>query len=202
MLKMDSLYELSEEMRKCTSCELWKGRTLVVTGEGPVGAKVMLIGEGPGADEDRTGRPFVGRAGKLLNGILEEVGLKREEIFIANCVKCRPPENRNPSVGEMKACKKWLDKQIEVVNPKLIVLLGRVALNNLLGEEKIKDFRGRVIERQGRKYIVTYHPSAGLRFPIKIKGKIKEDFEKIKELIQSSGKLTDGSREWTLSDYF
>jgi uracil-DNA glycosylase family 4 len=176
----EELYKLAEEIRRCTACPLWKGRTLAVPGEGNSQAKIMFVGEAPGAEEDRQGRPFVGRAGKLLDEMLKVAGLKREEVFITNCVKCRPPGNRNPKTAELKTCKKWLDKQIDIIKPALIVLLGRVAVKNLLGEARIKDHNGKVIEKKNQRYFVTYHPAAAIRFPIKIRGEMEKDFEKLR----------------------
>lgn len=184
-MKSDELFAISEEIRKCTKCGLSNGRTLTVPGEGPVESKIMIIAEAPGKEEDRQGIPFVGRAGRLLDELLGRGGLDRGEVFITNVVKCRPPGNRDPKPEELKACRKWLDQQISVLRPSLIVVLGRVALKSLLGEEKIKDWHGKVVDRDGKKYFVTYHPSAGLRFKW-IKEVLFEDFlelgKKIKEI--------------------
>ena len=177
---MRKLYDLAEDIRKCTSCPLSRTRTLAVPGEGKTDSGILFLGEAPGAEEDRLGQPFVGRAGKLLNELLKTAGLNREEVFITNCVKCRPPKNRNPNAAELKACKKWLDAQISLIKPKLIIILGRVALKNLTGKEKIKDLHGKVYEK---KYFVTYHPSAGLRFKW-IKEVLFEDFKELKEIIK------------------
>lgn len=171
------LYDLAEDIRKCTACPLWKTRTLAVPGEGK--GKIMIIGEAPGAEEDRLGQPFVGRAGKLLNELLETAGIDRKNVFITNTVKCRPPKNRNPNTLELKTCRKWLDQQIETINPNLIIVLGRVALKSLTSKEKIKDFHGKLYQK---KYFVTYHPSAGLRFKW-IKEVLFEDFSKLKKFV-------------------
>ncbi|HCL26255.1 MAG TPA: uracil-DNA glycosylase, partial [Dehalococcoidia bacterium] len=125
MLDLD---QVAVQVRSCTSCPLHAGRTNAVPGEGNPNADVMFIGEGPGYQEDRQGRPFVGPAGQLPEGLLASIGTNREEVFIANMVKCRPPGNRDPAPAEMAACTKYLDRQIELVNPKLIVTLGRFAL--------------------------------------------------------------------------
>ncbi len=174
------LYDIAEEIRKCTSCPLSRGRTLAVPGEGKIGTRIMIVGEAPGAEEDRLGQPFVGRAGKLLDELLETAGIDREEVFITNTVKCRPPKNRNPNSVELKSCKRWLDAQIDLIKPKLIIVLGRVALKNLTGMEKIKDLHGKLYEK---KYFVTYHPSAGLRFKW-IKEVLFEDFRELKKIIK------------------
>jgi DNA polymerase len=181
MSKKEELYKLEEEIRRCTACSLWKKRTLTVPGEGSSGAKIMIVGEAPGAEEDRQGKPFIGRAGKLLDKLLEIARLKKENVFITNCVKCRPPGNRNPNAAELKACKNWLDNQISVIKPKLIVVLGRVALKNLLSKEKIKDLHGKILLKDKQKYFVTYHPSAGIRF-VKWKKELKKDFLKLRKL--------------------
>ena len=181
---MDSkkLYEIAEEVRKCTLCPLSRGRTLAVPGEGKIDSRVLIVGEAPGAEEDRLGQPFVGRAGKLLNELLETAGIDRGDVFITNCVKCRPPKNRNPNASELKTCRKWLDRQINLLKPKLIIVLGRVALKNLTGQEKIKDLHGKVSEFDGQKYFVTYHPSAGLRFKW-IKEVLFQDFAELGKII-------------------
>jgi DNA polymerase len=188
--KKDLLFDLAEGIRKCTACPLWKGRTLTVPGEGSSKAKLMFVGEAPGAEEDRLGRPFVGRAGKFLDKMLEIAGLNREEVFITNTVKCRPPENRDPKKEEVAACKRWLEKQISVIEPELIVVLGRIALKRLLDKDKIGEVRGKVLEKKyfsdgkfvTQKYFITYHPSAGLRSPEKFGGAIKKDFLKLKKI--------------------
>ena len=138
MVKGENMYdnweELEEETKKCRKCKLCRNRTNVVFGTGNKEADVMLIGEGPGADEDLQGEPFVGKAGKLMNMAFETIGLKREEVYIANIVKCRPPLNRNPEDDEAIACLNYLRNQVILVKPKIIVLLGSVALKNILGK--------------------------------------------------------------------
>ncbi|MBT4804723.1 uracil-DNA glycosylase [Candidatus Woesearchaeota archaeon] len=181
-MKDRKLYDLAEDIRKCTSCPLSRGRTLAVPGEGKIDSGILIVGEAPGAEEDRLGQPFVGRAGKLLNELLETAGIDRSDVFITNCVKCRPPKNRNPNTLELKTCKKWLDSQIALLKPKLIIILGRVALKNLTGKEKIKDLHGKVSEFDGQKYFVTYHPSAGLRFKW-IKEVLFEDAKNLKKIL-------------------
>ena len=156
--------ELENKCRDCTKCKLCTGRHNVVIGTGNKNARIMFIGEGPGADEDIQGVPFVGKAGRLMDKAFQGIGIEREEIYIANIVKCRPPNNRNPEKDETLACREYLDAQIKLVNPEIIVLLGSVALKNLLGEEySITSARGRCIEKDGIKYIPTFHPAALLR---------------------------------------
>ena len=156
--------ELEETIKNCNKCKLYKGRTNIVFGTGEKQAKLMLIGEGPGADEDVQGIPFVGKAGQLMNKAFEGLGIKREEVYIANIVKCRPPNNRDPEKDEIVACLDYLRNQVMLVKPKIVVLLGRIALQNVLGEEYgITASRGKIIEKKGIKYIPTWHPAALLR---------------------------------------
>ena len=156
--------ELEQECSKCTKCKLCQNRTNVVIGVGNKEAEVMFIGEGPGADEDIQGEPFVGKAGKLMNMALDGLGIKREQIYIANAVKCRPPGNRNPEPDEAESCKDYLQSQINLIKPRIIVLLGSVALKNILGQEYgITASRGKWLEKDGIKYIPTFHPAALLR---------------------------------------
>ena len=156
--------ELEQSIIGCNKCKLCKYRTNIVFGVGKKNADIMFIGEGPGADEDRLGEPFVGKAGKLMNMAFQALGIKREEIYIANIVKCRPPSNRNPEIDEVNACLNYLRNQVILVKPKIIVLLGSVALQNVLGKElKITASRGKWIERKDILYLPTWHPAALLR---------------------------------------
>lgn len=156
--------ELEKACKSCKKCKLCINRNNVVIGTGNKNAKIMIIGEGPGADEDAQGIPFVGKAGQLMNKAFEGIGIIREEIYIANIVKCRPPSNRNPEEDETIACREYLDSQIKLVNPQIIVLLGSVALKNILGKEYgITLARGKWIEKDGIKYLPTFHPAALLR---------------------------------------
>lgn len=161
---MNSWEELENSCKNCNKCKLAAGRTNVVIGTGNRNADIMFIGEGPGADEDAQGIPFVGKAGKLMNMAFAGLGIKREEVYIANVVKCRPPNNRNPEKDEADSCMGYLKTQIELIKPKVIVLLGNVALKNILGEEYgITKARGTWIEKDGIKYMPTFHPAALLR---------------------------------------
>lgn len=156
--------ELEVACTNCKKCKLCNSRNNIVIGTGSKNAKIMFIGEGPGADEDAQGVPFVGKAGQLMNKAFEGVGLKREDLYIANVVKCRPPQNRNPEKDEAESCREYLDTQINLVNPEIIVLLGSVALKNILGEEYgITTSRGKWFEKDGRKILATFHPAALLR---------------------------------------
>ena len=160
----NSWEELEDACNNCTKCELCKNRNNVVIGTGNKNAKIMFIGEGPGADEDIQGIPFVGKAGILMDKAFQGLGINREEIYIANIVKCRPPNNRNPLDEEANCCKEYLDSQIKLVNPKVIVLLGSVALKNILGKEyNITSARGTWIEKDSIKFLPTFHPAALLR---------------------------------------
>ena len=160
----DNWEELEQSIINCNKCKLCTNRTNIVFGEGNKETKVMFIGEGPGADEDREGLPFVGKAGQLMNKALEGLGIKREELYIANIVKCRPPSNRVPEQDEAEACLNYLRNQVILVKPKIIVLLGSTALKNILGKEYgITTSRGKWIERKGIYYMPTWHPAALLR---------------------------------------
>lgn len=156
--------ELEEVVKQCRKCRLCETRKNVVFGVGNREADIMFIGEGPGADEDAQGEPFVGKAGKLMNMAFDMLGIKREEVYIANIVKCRPPNNRNPQDDEAENCLDYLRNQVILVKPKIIVLLGSVALKNVLGKEYgITASRGKWLERKGILYIPTWHPAALLR---------------------------------------
>lgn len=181
--RIDCLTELQNRAGACSRCGLRKGCAGVVFGEGNPEAKLMLIGEGPGADEDRQGRPFVGKAGQLLDKILAAVDMERfTHVYIANVVKCRPPGNRAPQSDEVAACLPWLYRQIELVSPRLIVLLGSTALQNLIEPgAKITVMRGKwLVSKSGIKIMPTYHPAALLRDPGK-KRPVWEDFQKIRD---------------------
>lgn len=159
-----ALAALAREAEACEKCRLWRGRTTVVFGTGDPDADLMFIGEGPGAEEDRQGLPFVGAAGQLLDKIIQAIGLERGQVYIANIVKCRPPGNRDPQADEAAACRPYLERQIQLVRPKVIVALGRVAAQALLGNDlPLGRMRGRWSSVQGVPTMVTYHPAALLR---------------------------------------
>ncbi|RPH37459.1 uracil-DNA glycosylase [bacterium] len=161
-----TLDELEEMIHDCTKCDLWKARTNFVFGTGNPHATFMVVGEAPGADEDAQGKPFVGRAGQLLNKILEAIHFKREDVYIANILKSRPPGNRKPAPEEVEACLPYLKKQVELIKPKVILCLGLTAAENLLGTtEGLGRLRGRVLDYEGIPVMVTYHPAALLRNP-------------------------------------
>ena len=156
--------DLEENIKDCIKCKLCQGRKNIVLGEGNRNAKIMLIGEGPGADEDIKGAPFVGKAGQLMNKAFEALGINREDLYITNIVKCRPPQNRLPEDNEATSCMDYLRSQVILIKPKIIILLGNTALKNILGEEyAITKSRGTWIEKKGILYMPTFHPAALLR---------------------------------------
>lgn len=158
-----ALEAVALEASTCTRCALAEGRTQVVFGSGPADADLMFVGEAPGFHEDRKGEPFVGASGGLLNGLLEGIGLKREEVYIANVLKCRPPGNRDPLADEIDTCKPWLKEQIEIVDPPVVCTLGNFSSKLLLGTSLgISKLRGRRVAWRGRTLIPTYHPAAVL----------------------------------------
>nr|BAJ47882.1 DNA polymerase bacteriophage-type [Candidatus Caldarchaeum subterraneum]BAJ49472.1 DNA polymerase bacteriophage-type [Candidatus Caldarchaeum subterraneum] len=176
---------IAEEVRACRLCPLWRGRRNAVPGEGNPRAELMFIGEGPGEEEDLQGRPFVGRSGRLLTEALEKAGIRREDVFITNVVKCRPPENREPTPEERQTCtNKYLFRQIETVNPRLIVLLGSVAVQTLLGISSVTAVRGKAFEKMGRRFFCTYHPAAALYNPGN-RENFFSDIKKARELLES-----------------
>ncbi len=179
-----ALRATAAHIRRCTRCPLHEARRHAVPGEGSARARVMLVGEAPGAREDESGRPFCGMSGRFLDQVLADAGLRREDLFITSSVKCRPPGNRTPHVGELAACLKlWLLPQIELVDPDLVVLLGKTPVRQVLGETgNLSGLHGRVCERSGRRYLVTYHPAAAMRFPGPRSG-IMDDFGKIERLL-------------------
>ncbi|NQW22039.1 MAG: uracil-DNA glycosylase [SAR202 cluster bacterium] len=179
---MGTLEQVADRVRNCTDCPLSEGRTNAVPGEGNPQAEVMFIGEGPGFQEDRQGRPFVGPAGKLLDGLLASIGVNREQVFIANMVKCRPPNNRDPAPAELAACTKYLDRQIELVNPKLIVTLGRFAFGRYFPGEGITKARGKLRVKDGHKIFPVLHPAAVLRVA-ELRPTMIEDFKTIAEIL-------------------
>jgi uracil-DNA glycosylase len=164
--KAAALRAIREDIGDCTRCRLHKGRTHLVFGVGNVNADLMFVGEGPGADEDAQGEPFVGRAGQLLNNMIAAMGLRREDVYIANVVKCRPPGNRTPEKDECDTCSPFLMRQIAVIQPKVIVALGAVAAKNLLAmNDSMANLRGRWYDFRGARLAVTYHPAYLLRDP-------------------------------------
>jgi DNA polymerase len=162
----DSLEKIAADLHGCMRCKLCKGRTNVVVGEGSPRAELVFVGEGPGENEDLQGRPFVGRAGQLLDKMIEAIGLSREQVHILNVVKCRPPENRNPEPDEIAACSPFLYRQLDVLKPKVVVALGKFAAQTLLATEtRISELRGKFHPYRGAKLMPTWHPAYLLRNP-------------------------------------
>ena len=173
--------QLQEDIHACHKCRLCETRNNVVPGEGNTHARLMFIGEGPGRDEDLQGRPFVGRSGELLTRMIHAIGLERDEVYICNIVKCRPPQNRNPEPDEAAACLNYLRAQVALVRPQVIVLLGKVACRYTLNQEiSVMRDHGKWFERKGTWFMPTFHPSALLRDPSK-KRDAWEDFQKIRD---------------------
>jgi len=181
-----ALDAIAGEVAACTRCQLSMNRRRVVPGEGSLDPPVLFVGEGPGEEEDRTGRPFVGAAGKYLDKWIAAAGLDRRRCFIANCVKCRPPQNREPHPDELGACLPYLERQLAILAPRVIVCLGRIAAQALLGTTTgVGALRGKVHDRRGIPLIATYHPSAVLRDQ-SLRAAVWEDLKRLK------GMLADG----------
>ena len=180
------MHELDEAIRVCVKCPLHESRTHAVPGEGPIPAHVFVLGEAPGAQEDKKGRPFVGSSGVILGQLLETAGLTRQDVYITSCVKCRPPQNRTPRTLELDACQEnWLNRQIGLVDPKVVVLLGRVAISRFLEEGGLRESHGRTVERDGRVYLMTYHPAAAFRVP-ETKDSMRQDMAVLRHLLASA----------------
>jgi DNA polymerase len=181
--EMLTLAEVRKELGDCKRCKLHRTRKTIVFGEGNEKATLMFIGEGPGYDEDVQGRPFVGKAGQLLTKIIQSINIQREEVYIANIIKCRPPQNRNPEPDEIESCNPFLMKQINAIQPKVICALGTFSAQTLLKTDaKITSIRGKIYDLEGIKVIPTYHPAFLLRNPDK-KREVWEDMKKIAELM-------------------
>lgn len=175
-----TIESLAAQIRVCTKCPLHESRTLAVPGDGKTSARLMIIGEAPGKEEDESGHPFVGAAGRFLDKVLEDTGLDRSDFFITNTVKCRPPKNRAPRKNEVDICtSNYLFVQIETIKPQLIMLLGGVAAKKVLGVKSVNDARGKVIERDGQKYLVGYHPAVSF-YREDLAEKVREDFALLK----------------------
>jgi uracil-DNA glycosylase family 4 len=186
--QIQTLEEIRAEMGDCRRCKLYGGRTNLVFGDGAAQARLMFVGEAPGADEDRQGLPFVGAAGKLLNNLLSKLGLSREEVYIANVLKSRPPGNRDPEADEITACLPFLKKQIKAIRPQVIVTLGRIAAQALLGtKEPLTKMRGRWQRYDDIRVMPTFHPSYLLRFP-KERHKTWEDMQQVMEYLAAHAK--------------
>ncbi|HUX76995.1 MAG TPA: uracil-DNA glycosylase [Anaerolineae bacterium] len=187
---MSELESLAAEISRCTRCLLHRGRTKAVPGVGPSNAEIIFIGEAPGFHEDQQGLPFVGAAGNFLDELLESIGLKREEVFIANVIKCRPPGNRDPLPEEIEACKPYLDRQIELIQPKLVVTLGRFSMARAFPKARISHIHGQPRKVGGVIYYPMYHPAAALHQP-SLRRTVEEDMRRIPELIVQAAQIAD-----------
>ena len=191
---MDDLNQVAAEVRVCQNCGLAAGRKNAVPGEGPHNAELLLIGEGPGFHEDQQGRPFIGASGQFLTELLLNAGYKREEVFIANVVKCRPPGNRDPQPDEIAACASYLDRQIALINPKVIVTLGRFSMSRYFPGAKISAIHGQAKKIDNRTVVAMFHPAAALHQPA-LRQSIEDDFRKLKQIIAAASPETKAKPE-------
>lgn len=178
----EELGQVAAEVSVCIDCRLHHSRKNAVPGEGPANADLMFIGEGPGFHENEQGRPFVGAAGRFLEELLESIGLKREDVFIANVVKCRPPGNRDPQTDEIDECSKYLERQIRAINPKVIVTLGRFSMGRYFPGARISTIHGQARVVNHRLIVPMYHPAAALHQP-SLRQVVQEDFSRLPEMI-------------------
>ena len=186
------LSTLAKEISVCTQCALAQGRIHAVPGEGPEHAAIMFIGEGPGFHEDQQGRPFVGAAGQFLNELLQTIGLKREEVYITNVVKCRPPGNRDPQTDEIEACRLYLDRQIAAIKPKVIVTLGRFSMARAFPNEKISSIHGKPRKVDGIVYVPMFHPAAALHQPT-LRKTVEEDFARLPKILADLASVAEAA---------
>ena len=180
---MDTLKQINCEVAACKDCILSDTRTNTVPGEGPENADIMIIGEAPGFNEDKEGRPFIGAAGRLLSELLANAGFTRGDVYITNTVKCRPPDNRNPLPFEMDQCKKYLERQVELINPEIIITLGRFSFNRFFPDETIGASRGKLMTQGDQKFYPMYHPAAALRQD-RFKKLLEEDMMNLRSLLK------------------
>ena len=191
---MSGLIELNKEIAICHKCEIAKFRTKVVPGEGAENAEILFIGEAPGYHEDQLGRPFVGPAGQLLDKMLDSINLKRQQVYIANVIKCRPPNNREPLPGEIENCRYWLEKQIELIQPKMIVTLGRYSMAKFFPGKTISKIHGTGQKQNGVVYFAMYHPAAALHQQ-SLRQAIEEDMLKIPQYLAEARKAAEAKSE-------
>ena len=190
---MSALTELYECIRNCRKCEISKTRTHAVPGEGPENSEIMFIGEAPGFHEDQQGRPFVGSAGQFLEQLLESVHLSREKVYITNVIKTRPPDNRDPLPQEIVNCRPWLDRQLEIIKPRIIVTLGRYSMGLFLPGKTISQIHGSAIKKDGVLYFAMYHPAAALH-QASLRGVIQSDMLKLPGLLAGLKKETEAQK--------
>lgn len=182
MNNMSAIAEISKEISVCRRCDLYKYASRAVPGEGPENAEIMFIGEGPGWNEDQQGRPFVGAAGKFLDQLISSIGMKREQVYITNVVKHRPPNNRDPLPTEISACSIWLDRQLELIHPKVIITLGRHSMARFFPNKTISKIHGTADKRNGTIYFAMYHPAAALHQQ-NLRREIEQDMLKVPQLL-------------------
>jgi uracil-DNA glycosylase len=187
-LHVDPLEKLSLKVQVCTLCKLSRTRNNSVAGEGSSSSKVMFVGEAPGSREDSQGKPFVGYAGRILDSALNKAGIRRSEIFITNIVKCRPPNNRRPQKDEILACRRYLDKQISLLSPKIICILGSTAYRSILGGNSIIADRGKIVEKEGKKFFLTVHP-ASVRYNKSLYSALENDLLTLAKMYKANPKL-------------
>ena len=190
----DILAKVVEEVQDCTKCELHFSRKKGVPGEGAASVEIMFVGEGPGFHENEQGRPFVGPAGRFLDELLAQVGMQRQDVFIGNVVKCRPPGNRDPRPEELAACDIYLEQQIQAINPKVIVTLGRFSMARFIQNAKISDVHGRAMRVKGRLIVPMYHPAAALHQP-SLRPIVESDFALLPVLIASAESAPEYTNE-------
>jgi uracil-DNA glycosylase len=191
---MSALSDLYENIKSCERCDIARSRVKSVPGEGAEDAEIMFIGEAPGFNEDQQGRPFVGQAGKFLDELLVSINLNREKVYIANVIKCRPPENRDPLPQEILSCRQWLNKQIEIIQPKVIVTLGRYSMAMFFPQKSISKIHGTAEKRDGVLYVAMYHPAAALHQG-NLKDVIKADFLKLPVYIAQNKHIAEVKEE-------
>jgi uracil-DNA glycosylase family 4 len=184
------LQQIAEETAKCAKCDLHFSRKNAVPGAGPANAQIMFIGEGPGFHENEQGLPFVGAAGNFLEELLAGIGLNRSQVYITNVVKCRPPGNRDPMSEELEACNAYLDRQIQAINPKVIVTLGRFSMHKFLPNAKISQAHGQAVRVRGRLVVPFYHPAAALHQP-SLRPVVEKDFSRLPEWIEKAGDVPE-----------
>lgn len=186
----DVLQEVAAQAAVCKRCDLQFSRKLAVPGEGPANAEIMFIGEGPGFHENEQGRPFVGAAGQFLEELLATIGMTRQQVYITNVVKCRPPGNRDPQFEEVRACSEYLESQIQAINPKVIVTLGRYSMARFLPNAKISEIHGQAVRVRGRLIVPMFHPAAALHQP-SLRSSVLADFAKLPEWMSKAGNIPE-----------
>ncbi len=191
---MKELSQVADEIAACTACALSRSRTRTVPGEGPDNPSLLFVGEAPGWHEDQQARPFVGPAGRFLEELLASIGLKRDQVWIGNIVKCRPPDNRDPLPDEINACAHFLERQIALLRPKVLVTLGRYSLARFFPGESISRVHGRPKKQQGIIYFAMYHPAAALHQP-SLRRTIEEDMKRIPALLESWDRIAEAQPE-------